>query len=46
MLHENVVVDLVPLVGGGVAFSPSAGILTSLVCFQVFTERIELHIVK
>lgn len=42
-LHENVVV-LVPLVDGGVTFSPSAGILTSLVCFQVFAERIELHV--
>ena len=33
-LHENVVVEvLVPLVDDGVAFSPSAGILTTLVGF-------------
>jgi len=43
MLHKNVVV-LVLLVDGRVAFSLLAGILTTLVCFQVFAERIELHV--
>ena len=42
-LHENVVV-LLSLVHGGAVFSLSADMLTSLICFQVFTERIELHV--
>ena len=43
MLDENVFVR-VSLIHSGVASSPSAGILTSLICFQVFAERIELHV--
>ena len=35
---------LVTLVDVEVAVSPWVGILTSLVCFQVFTESIELQL--
>ena len=42
-LHENEVM-LVPLVDGGVAFSRSVGILTTLVCLQAFAERVELSV--
>ena len=44
MSHENVFVRVSVIHIAGVASSPSASILTSLVCFQVFAERIELHI--